>query len=105
MQSISYYLQIQILSRYYLVQAKVQIVPSRFFVVCLYSTDAQVESGFQEAPESVRVGIRDVREYLNATQAHARWLLVTNYKELEERLKLVLTSTYTPYQGPYSAKP
>lgn len=63
-------------------------------MVCLFATDSQVESGTQDAPESLRVGIRDAREFLNATQAHARWLLVVNYKELEERLKLVLTSTY-----------
>lgn len=70
-------------------------------MVCLFATDSQVESGVQEAPESVRVGIRDVREFLNATQAHARWLLVVNYKELEDSLKALLTGTciYFPSLG------
>lgn len=61
-----------------------------FGVVCAFATDSQVESGLSEAPDSVRTGIRDAKEFLNATQAHARWLLVVNYKELADKLKAVL---------------
>lgn len=65
----------------------------RFGVVCLFATDAQVESGAAEAPDSVRVGVRDAREFLNATQAHARWLLVVNWRELADRLNAVLLTS------------
>ncbi|KAJ0177504.1 hypothetical protein K1T71_007513 [Dendrolimus kikuchii] len=64
-----------------------------FGVVCAFATDSQVESGAAEAPESLRTGLRDLKEYLNATQAHARWLLVVNYKELADKLKIVLHSS------------
>ncbi|CAH0579548.1 unnamed protein product [Chrysodeixis includens] len=63
-----------------------------FGVVCAFATDSQVESGSAEAADSLRAGIRDAREFLNATQAHARWLLVVNYKELETKLNAMLYS-------------
>lgn len=64
-----------------------------FGVVCAFATDSQVESGTRESGASVRAGIRDAQTFLNATQAHARWLLVNNYRELERRLSAMLTSS------------
>lgn len=64
-------------------------------MVCAFATDSQVESGLVEAPDTVRASVRDVQEYLNATQAHAHWLLVVNYKELADRLNIVLQSMST----------
>uniref|UniRef100_A0A2A4JA74 Prominin-like protein n=1 Tax=Heliothis virescens TaxID=7102 RepID=A0A2A4JA74_HELVI len=63
-----------------------------FGVVCAFATDSQVETGTAEAADSLKAGIRDTREFLNATQAHARWLLVVNYKELEIKLNSMLYS-------------
>ncbi|XP_072931610.1 prominin-like protein isoform X2 [Epargyreus clarus] len=64
-----------------------------FGVVCAFATDSQVESGAARAPGAVRAGLRDVRTFLNATQAHARHLLVVNYQELEHRLSSMLTAS------------
>ncbi|XP_037293804.1 prominin-like protein isoform X2 [Manduca sexta] len=61
-----------------------------FGVVCAFATDSQIDSGAAEAPDSLRAGMKDMRTFLNATQAHARHLLVTNYKELSEKLNSVL---------------
>nr|XP_049699758.1 prominin-like protein isoform X3 [Helicoverpa armigera] len=63
-----------------------------FGVVCAFATDSQVETGSAEAADSLKAGIRDAREFLNATQAHARWLLVVNYRELEIKLNSMLYS-------------
>ncbi|XP_049869465.1 prominin-like protein isoform X1 [Pectinophora gossypiella] len=63
-----------------------------FGVVCAFATDSQVESGLAGSAGAVRSGLGDARAFLNATQAHARWLLVTNYRELERRLHALLTS-------------
>ncbi|KAI8436361.1 hypothetical protein MSG28_004393, partial [Choristoneura fumiferana] len=46
-----------------------------------------------EAPGALRAGLRDARTFLNATQAHMRWLLVVNYNELERKLDALLTSS------------
>ncbi|KPJ12386.1 Prominin-1-A [Papilio machaon] len=62
-----------------------------FGVVCAFATDSQVESGSAGAPAALRRGLRDTRVFLNATQAHARHLLVDNYSELERRLNAMLT--------------
>ncbi|KPJ03673.1 Prominin-like protein [Papilio xuthus] len=62
-----------------------------FGVVCAFATDSQVESGSAGAPAALRRGLRDTRVFLNATQAHARYLLVDNYAELERRLNALLT--------------
>ncbi|CAG9785898.1 unnamed protein product [Diatraea saccharalis] len=64
-----------------------------FGVVCAFATDSQLESSASEAPEAVRVGLRDAREFLNATQAHARHLLTDNYRELEMKVNGLLTSS------------
>ncbi|KAI5652190.1 prominin domain-containing protein [Phthorimaea operculella] len=64
-----------------------------FGVVVAFATDSQVESGAAEAPGAVLAGIKDARSFLNATQAHARWLLVTNYRELDRRLTALLHSS------------
>ncbi|XP_028160718.1 prominin-like protein isoform X3 [Ostrinia furnacalis] len=64
-----------------------------FGVVCAFATDSQLETSAGEAPGSLRAGLRDTRAFLNATQAHARWLLVTNYQELEHKLNGLLAST------------
>lgn len=66
----------------------------RFGVVCAFATDSQLETSASEAPASVKAGLRDARSYLNATQAHARWLLVNNYQELEHKLNGLLSSAY-----------
>lgn len=62
-----------------------------------FATDAQIEEGCEEAPESVRAGLRDGSTFLNTTQAHARHLLVTNYRELERKLNAMLTSQCYPF--------
>ncbi|CAG5032407.1 unnamed protein product [Parnassius apollo] len=62
-----------------------------FGVVCAFATDSQVESGAVQTPDALRRGVHDAREFLNATQAHARHLLVQNYAELERRLNAMLT--------------
>ncbi|XP_068631575.1 prominin-like protein isoform X4 [Battus philenor] len=62
-----------------------------FGVVCAFATDSQVEGGTAATPGALRRGLRDARAFLNATQAHARHLLVDNYAELERRLDAVLT--------------
>ncbi|XP_037872590.1 prominin-like protein isoform X3 [Bombyx mori] len=64
-----------------------------FGVVCAFATDSQVEDGMADAPDSLRDGIRDAQEFLNATQAHARWLLVVNYRELKDALNAVLRTS------------
>lgn len=58
----------------------------RFGVVCAFATDSQIESGAAQTPDAVRRGVRDARVFLNATAAHARYLLVDNYGELEAAL-------------------
>lgn len=65
-------------------------------MVCAFATDSQVESGSAGAPAALRRGLRDTRVFLNATQAHARYLLVDNYAELERRLNAMLTCQYSP---------
>ncbi|KAL0893438.1 hypothetical protein ABMA27_015020 [Loxostege sticticalis] len=66
-----------------------------FGVVCAFATDSQLETSASEAPASLKAGLRDARSYLNATQAHARWLLVNNYQELEHKLNGLLSSAYS----------
>ncbi|XP_039753886.1 prominin-like protein isoform X3 [Pararge aegeria] len=64
-----------------------------FGVVCAFATDSQLESGAAAAPGALRAGLRDARTFLNSTQAHARHLLVDNYRELEAQLDATLTSS------------
>ncbi|XP_073945708.1 LOW QUALITY PROTEIN: prominin-like protein [Choristoneura fumiferana] len=64
-----------------------------FGVVCAFATDEQLERSTSEAPGALRAGLRDARTFLNATQAHMRWLLVVNYNELERKLDALLTSS------------
>ncbi|GBP58198.1 Prominin-like protein [Eumeta japonica] len=64
-----------------------------FGVVCAFTTDEQMEVGARDLPGATRTGVRDVREYLNATQAHVRWLLVNNYQQLEKKLNAMLDSS------------
>ncbi|RVE44152.1 hypothetical protein evm_011199 [Chilo suppressalis] len=64
-----------------------------FGVVCAFATDSQLESSAGEAPAAVRVGLADAREFLHATQAHARHLLVINYRELEMKVNGLLSSS------------
>ncbi|CAG9136604.1 unnamed protein product [Plutella xylostella] len=63
-----------------------------FGVVCAFATDAQLERSAAESPGAVRAAAQDVKEFLNATQAHAHWLLVVNYKQLEDTLQTMLNS-------------
>ncbi|XP_045772104.1 prominin-like protein isoform X2 [Maniola jurtina] len=64
-----------------------------FGVVCAFATDSQMESGSAATPDSLRAGIKDACTFLNSTQAHARHLLVDNYRELEAQLNATLTSS------------
>ncbi|XP_064071872.1 prominin-like protein isoform X4 [Vanessa tameamea] len=64
-----------------------------FGVVCAFATDSQIESGASGTPDVLRGGLRDARSFLDATQAHARHLLVDNYRELEEQLAATLTGS------------
>ncbi|XP_061712889.1 prominin-like protein isoform X2 [Cydia pomonella] len=66
-----------------------------FGVVCAFATDEQLDRSASEAPNAVRSGIKDTKAYLNATQAHVRWLLVNNYAELERTLDNLLTNSGT----------
>ncbi|XP_047994956.1 prominin-like protein isoform X1 [Leguminivora glycinivorella] len=66
-----------------------------FGVVCAFATDEQLDRSASEAPNAVRSGIKDTKAYLNATQAHVRWLLVNNYAELEKTLDNLLTNSGT----------
>ncbi|KAF9416932.1 hypothetical protein HW555_005848 [Spodoptera exigua] len=61
-----------------------------FGVVCAFATESQVESGAAELSQSLEAGINDTKEFLNATQAHARWLLVNNFDELKVKLNSML---------------
>ncbi|XP_050560877.1 prominin-like protein isoform X4 [Spodoptera frugiperda] len=61
-----------------------------FGVVCAFATEAQVETGAAELSQSLDAGINDTQEFLNATQAHARWLLVNNFDELKIKLTSML---------------
>ncbi|KAH9645252.1 hypothetical protein HF086_012130 [Spodoptera exigua] len=63
---------------------------SKFGVVCAFATESQVESGAAELSQSLEAGINDTKEFLNATQAHARWLLVNNFDELKVKLNSML---------------
>ncbi|KAG7302597.1 hypothetical protein JYU34_012535 [Plutella xylostella] len=64
-----------------------------FGVVCAFATDAQLERSAGESPAAVRAAAQDVKEFLNATQAHAHWLLVVNYKQLEDTLQTMLNNS------------
>ncbi|KAM3960565.1 prominin-like protein [Aphomia sociella] len=64
-----------------------------FGVVCAFATEAQLETGAAGVAPALRAGLRDTQSYLNATQAHARWLLVVNYQELEHKMNGLLTGT------------
>lgn len=64
----------------------------RFGVVCAFATDSQLDTGTANVVKTVKSSVQDVREFLNATQAHSRHLLVTNYQELEAELNEMLTS-------------
>ncbi|XP_063618693.1 prominin-like protein [Cydia splendana] len=67
-----------------------------FGVVCAFATEEQLDRSASEAPNAVRSGIKDTKAYLNATQAHVRWLLVNNYAELERTLDNLLTTSEAP---------
>ncbi|XP_063618695.1 prominin-like protein [Cydia splendana] len=79
-----------------------------FGVVCAFATEEQLDRSASEAPNAVRSGIKDTKAYLNATQAHVRWLLVNNYAELERTLDNLLTSkcvSYKPAKHPTPSAP
>lgn len=61
-----------------------------FGVVCAFATESQVETGAAGLSQSLDAGINDTQEFLNATQAHARWLLVNNFNELKIKLNSML---------------
>ncbi|CAK1547371.1 unnamed protein product [Leptosia nina] len=64
-----------------------------FGVVSAFATDSQIDTGSGNIVKTVQASTRDLREFLNATQAHSRHLLVTNYEELEAELNEMLTSS------------
>ncbi|XP_052740345.1 prominin-like protein isoform X2 [Bicyclus anynana] len=64
-----------------------------FGVVCAFATDSQMESGSAATPDALRAGVKDACTFLNSTQAHARHLLVDNYRELEAQLDATLTTS------------
>ncbi|CAG4990777.1 unnamed protein product [Colias eurytheme] len=64
-----------------------------FGVVGAFATDSQMDTGGSNVVDTVQASVRDAQEFLNATQAHSRHLLVTNYQELEVELNEMLTSS------------
>ncbi|XP_038212103.1 prominin-like protein [Zerene cesonia] len=64
-----------------------------FGVVGAFATDSQMDTGGSNVVDTVQASVRDAQEFLNATQAHTRHLLVTNYQELEIELNEMLTSS------------
>ncbi|XP_052750480.1 prominin-like protein isoform X2 [Galleria mellonella] len=62
-----------------------------FGVVCAFATEAQLEAGAARAAGALRAGLRDAHAFVNATHAHAHWLLVVNYGELERKMDALLT--------------
>ncbi|XP_022122053.2 prominin-like protein isoform X1 [Pieris rapae] len=64
-----------------------------FGVVSAFATDSQLDTGTTNVAKTVKSSVHDVTEFLNATQAHSRHLLVTNFKELEAELNEMLTSS------------
>ncbi|XP_050683791.1 prominin-like protein isoform X2 [Leptidea sinapis] len=62
-------------------------------VVCAFATESQIDSGFAGITPVAHTSIKDTKTFLDTVQAHFRHLLVNNYKELEEEMNEMLTSS------------